>query len=275
MKLQPRFVEKPWGRTRLPSVFEKADDRCIGEIWFSAPDGAELPLLIKYIFTSERLSIQVHPDDDQARLRGLRHGKSECWYVIEAEPGALIGLGLKRATSREALQAAALDGTVEDLINWLPVKAGDFFNVPAGTVHAIGAGVSLLEVQQNIDVTYRLYDYGRPRELHLHDAVAVASLKAQAPFKALGQARSVKSVLIDEPHFSLVRVQEGSPDAEKLAQRDRWLIPLVGSVSAEGELCGVGGCLFAPAGTRICFSPDALLLMSSAGPLSQARRIAA
>ena len=154
-------------------MFEPPAGQRIGEVWFTG--GGDLPLLAKYIFTSERLSIQVHPNDQQARARGLASGKTECWYILDAEPDATIGLGLTREVSPEELRAAALDGSIEQLIDWRPVKAGDFILVPPGTIHAIGAGISLLEFQQNADVTYRLYDYGRPRELHLDDSVAVGS----------------------------------------------------------------------------------------------------
>jgi mannose-6-phosphate isomerase len=97
----------------------------------------------------------------------IRRGKEECWLVIDAEPGATLGVGFHEPVSHEVLRAAALDGSIEDMLVWHPVKAGDFFYIPANTVHAIGAGVSLIEIQQNSDITYRLYDYGRPRELHL------------------------------------------------------------------------------------------------------------
>ena len=109
MKLERRYVEKPWGRTELPPMFDPPTGDQIGEVWFT--DGAELPLLAKYIFTSERLSIQVHPDDAQARGRGLAQGKSECWYILDAEPGATLGLGLTRKIGVDELRAAALDGS--------------------------------------------------------------------------------------------------------------------------------------------------------------------
>src|SRR5690348_12309480 len=108
MKLDRRYVEKPWGRTQLPAIFDSPAGKRIGEIWFTGP--GDQPLLVKYLFTSERLSVQVHPNDEQARARGLERGKSECWYILEAEPGATLGLGLKRDASAEELRAAALDG---------------------------------------------------------------------------------------------------------------------------------------------------------------------
>jgi len=172
-RLRARPVERVWGRRHLPPGFpQPPGDEPIGEIWFEPPGDAEL--LVKYLFTSERLSIQVHPDDAAARAQGYPRGKDEAWFVIDAEPGAVIGLGLTRAISREALRQAALDGSIEGLLDWRPVAKGDLLYSPAGTIHAIGAGIALVEVQQNVDVTYRLYDYGRPRELHLDDAVAVA-----------------------------------------------------------------------------------------------------
>ena len=107
MKLERRYVEKPWGRTALPSIFDAPENKRIGEVWFTGADDA--PLLVKYLFTSERLSIQVHPDDDEARARGLQRGKTECWTILDAEPSATLGLGLKREGSKDELRAAALD----------------------------------------------------------------------------------------------------------------------------------------------------------------------
>ena len=173
-------MERVWGRRDLPAGFgDCSGEAPIGEVWYE--DGEDAALLVKYLFTSERLSIQVHPDDAAARARGLARGKDEAWLVIDAEPGAVIGLGLKHAVPAEALREAALDGSLETLIDWRPARVGDFYYSPGGTVHAIGAGLSLVEIQQNLDLTYRLYDYGRPRELHLDDAVAVAD---PAPFES-------------------------------------------------------------------------------------------
>src|SRR3546814_9037977 len=109
--------------------------------------------------------MQVEPEEDEARARGEPGGKDEAWRVLDADPGAAIALGMRKVMTREALRAAALDGTIEDHLFWQAVKAGDFFYTRAGTIHAIGEGVTLVEVQQNVDLTYRLWDYGRPREL--------------------------------------------------------------------------------------------------------------
>lgn len=248
MKLVAHAVEKPWGRDDLPAAFPRAAEGKTGEIWFEPADGAELPLLVKYIFTSERLSVQVHPDDAQARARGVASGKSECWYIVAAEPGAVLGLGVTGIADGEALRRAAADGSIVEAMEWKPVRAGDFFHVPAGTVHAIGAGITLVEVQQNGGVTYRLYDYGRPRELHLDDAVAVARLE---PYSG-GMMRSgaEAGTLVDGPHFTVVHARRGD---SPLSDRDRWIVPL-----------GTGECWFVRAGEAFQASADAEYLIASA-----------
>jgi mannose-6-phosphate isomerase len=244
MKLERRYVEKPWGRTQLPPMFDPPAGKRIGEVWFTG--AGEQPLLVKYLFTSERLSIQVHPNDEQARARGLQRGKSECWTILDAEPDATLGLGLKRRVSPDELRAAALDGSIEQLLDWRPVQTGDFFLVLAGTVHAVGAGISLLEFQQNSDVTYRLYDYGRPRELHLDDGVAVAS--AEPYPNSLEQHLSPKELrtLVEGPQFTLVHT-----DADALHDRVRWVIPLEGKVRHGDEIGRPGDCLLLQPGDRL------------------------
>lgn len=243
MKLERRYVEKPWGRVNLPPMFDPPAGERIGEIWFVG--GGDLPLLAKYLFTSERLSIQVHPNDQQARARGLPRGKSECWYILNAEPNSVLGLGLTREVSKEELRAAALDGSIEQLMDWRPVQAGDFVFVPPGTVHAIGGGISLLEFQQNADVTYRLYDYGRQRELHLDDGLAVAT---RGPFK--GTIRLLtegdEAALVHGPHFELVLT-----NADALTGRHRWIMPLGGKVRSGADSASAGECLLVDAGEPI------------------------
>ena len=266
MKLRTHQVEKPWGLRELPAVFGSTDGRRIGEIWFDAPGWDDLPLLVKYIFTGEKLSIQVHPDDGQARARGLAQGKSECWYILGAEADARLGLGLRAEVSADVLRAAALDGTIEQMIDWKPVRAGDFFFVPAGTIHAIGAGISLLEFQQNSDVTYRLYDYGRPRELHLDEAIAVAR-PGRYPGSLARGAADGDVVLIDGPQFTLCRA--GSADAlpAALADRRRWVMPLEGSAGGGGEDAGPGECLLLDPGVAVALTPGSVALVGAAGRL--------
>jgi mannose-6-phosphate isomerase len=244
MKLRRQYVEKPWGRTELPSIFDPPAGQRIGEVWFTG--GSELPLLAKYIFTSERLSIQVHPDDAQARARGLAQGKNECWYILEAEPDATLGLGLKHELTDSELRAAALDGSIEQLMDWRPVSKGDFFFVAAGTVHAIGAGISLLEFQQNADVTYRLYDYGRPRELHLDDAVAVAQAGPYPSTLAQHIHEADVQVLVEGPQFTLLQTR-----GDALQERQRWVLPLDGTVRSANDRAEAGECLLLEPGEEL------------------------
>ena len=176
VRLPTRFLEKVWGTTDLLPWYPNSAAK-IGEVWFEA----DLPLLVKFVFTSDRLSVQVHPDDEFAARHEKSRGKTEMWYVLRADPGARIALGFRQAISRERLRKTALSGEIENLLNWVDVTAGDAFFIPTGTVHAIGGGLALCEIQQHSDITYRLYDYGRPRELHLDKAIQVASTEASSP----------------------------------------------------------------------------------------------
>lgn len=241
MKLDRRFVEKPWGRTDLPATFEAPPGRRVGEVWFTGAD--EAPLLAKYIFTSERLSIQVHPPE-----------KTECWYVLDAEPGATIGLGLTRLVSSDELRAAALDGSIEQLVDWRPVGAGDFILVPPGTIHAIGGGLTLLEFQQNVDVTYRLYDYGRPRQLHVEQAVTVADPgRASSPVRRI--APDEEQMLVAGPAFTLVHSR-----GDRLEDRRRWVIPLDGQVECGPDVAAAGDCLLLDPGEALASAGARMLI---------------
>jgi mannose-6-phosphate isomerase len=243
MILPTRTVEKPWGRTDLPAPFTNPDGARIGEIWFEPP--RELPqLLVKYIFTSEKLSVQVHPSDAQTMAMGLgKQGKEECWLVVHAGPDAVLGVGFAQDIDAQTMRAAALDGSIENLLVWHKVRAGDFFYIPANTVHAIGPDVALIEVQQNSDITYRLYDYGRPRQLHLEQGMAVAS-GAPYPTHLHWHVPETGSVnLVDGPHFRLDRVT-GKP-ATRMAARYTGpvlVIPLAGEVTVAGATVAPGQC---------------------------------
>lgn len=258
MKLERRYVEKPWGRTELPAIFDAPSGERIGEVWFT--DGADLPLLAKYIFTSERLSIQVHPNDQQARERGLQQGKSECWYILEAEPGARLGLGLEREVGSADLREAALDGSIEGLMDWRAVRPGDFVFVPSGTVHAIGADISLLEFQQNSDVTYRLYDYGRPRELHLEDGIAVSNAGLFPDHLIQHLSDADERILVDGPHFTLVLTK-----SDALTDRQRWVLPLDGEVRSERDIGAPGDCLLLDPGEILETAAARMLIGATAG----------
>lgn len=267
MKLTPQQVEKPWGRTSIPRIFGNTGGKRIGEIWFEHEGIAADPLLVKYIFTSEKLSVQVHPSDEQAHARGLPSGKSECWYILDAEPSATLGLGLKKEISAAELRAAALDGSIEQLMDWRHVTAGDFFFVPAGTVHAIGAGISLVEFQQNADVTYRLYDYGRPRELHLNDGIAVSRPEPFPDRWARPAGGPVDAALHSGPQFTLVRAEGLEAIPATLMQRRRWVMPIQGAVAANGEQATAGECLLVEPGASIDFGESAVALVGSEGAL--------
>ncbi|QGP81007.1 class I mannose-6-phosphate isomerase [Sphingobium sp. CAP-1] len=269
MKLVANYVEKPWGRHDLPNWASPPQDlkEPIGELWFTPPDGAHLPLLVKYLFTSERLSVQVHPDDAQGHARGLAGGKTECWYIVDAQPGATLGIGLKRVLDPQQLRDAALDGSIEREMVWHPVTAGDFFFIPAGTVHAVGAGITLVEVQQNVDVTYRLYDYGRPRELHLEDGAAVSRALPYDMSNAVRASEQgpVERTLAQCPIFTVLRATDADDIRAKLGNRPVWIIPLNGMATAAGETAIVGACLYLDSPASLRLSEDALVLVAVEG----------
>jgi mannose-6-phosphate isomerase len=263
MKLLTKEVEKPWGRKDLPEQFaDFTQGRRIGEIWFEEPSGRQTPLLVKYIFTSEKLSVQVHPNDEQARVRGLPNGKTECWLILGAEPDSSIALGFREPLDRERMREAALDGSLEEAMDWKPVKAGDFFYVPAGTVHAIGAGISLIEIQQQSDVTYRLYDYGRPRELHLDDGIAVARGELYPAELMTNVSEAEDRTLVPGPLFQVEQVVAEGVVA-RLADRQRFVLPLTGTAETGGERASPGECLLVAPGEPLSASAGARLLLAS------------
>lgn len=234
LQMTPTLHEKPWGRNDLSAELANRTRR-IGEIWFDLAN-VELPLLVKRIHTSQRLSIQVHPDDALAHQAGLARGKEEWWLVTSAGPGATLGLGTVRPLSPDELKSAALEGSLELEMRWFPVARGDWFHVPPGTIHAIGADVSIVEIQQNSDVTYRLFDYGRQRELHL--AAGISASDARPYDTSLsGRLRDVPNVplhqLVDGAHF---RIWSGTgiKALADLPDDDLWLVPLEGSLALGG-----------------------------------------
>jgi mannose-6-phosphate isomerase len=229
--LKPEFSQRPWGASDLSPIYSEfpgAPGELIGESWLTgdkckvangplagqtlaevvkrygrelvgdtAPQADHFPLLMKFIFPKDKLSVQVHPDDEGARKIGEPCGKNECWYVLAAEPGAQIGLGLKPGTTREEFERAIKEVRAEELLNWIDVKAGEMYFVDAGTVHAIASGSILVETQQNSDLTFRLYDYGRPRELHVKQGLEAVRAQTHA-----GKVRDGKGpVLVVSPWF--------------------------------------------------------------------------
>jgi mannose-6-phosphate isomerase len=240
--------EKIWGSTQLSPWFPDSREK-IGEVWFLS-DGEPLPILVKFIFTSDRLSVQVHPDDEYARAHENSPGKTEMWHILRAEPGATIAVGLREEVSREALREAAISGEIESLLSWVPVAPGDTVFTPPGTIHAIGAGIALCEIQQQSDVTYRLYDYGRPRQLHLERGIAVAH-----PGPYSGKSEPVRLSATEErlaacPYFVTDRIQVCAgfryrPEPGRM----HLLIVLEGSGRLAGEPFRAGEAWMVPAGT--------------------------
>lgn len=193
-------------------------------------DVADFPLLIKLISTRDVLSVQVHPDDATARRHGAASGKAEAWVILDAAPGARVALGLARAVSQADLRDMALSGRIEDELAWFPVRPGDVIDVPCGTIHAIGGGITLYEVQQPADITWRLYDWGRGRELHLDDAleVAIAGV-AQGPTRRSG-------ALIQGPIFNVWQAEPGPVEGA----RWRALTCTSGRLEVEGAALSAG-----------------------------------
>ncbi len=234
-RLAPYFRTRIWGFNDLSPWFDyKTDGEPIGEVWLTGEmcpaetgplaglslekitathgeallgkgrAGQEFPLLIKILFPKEKLSVQVHPDDALAQKYGEPRGKTECWYALDAQPGAEVALGIKPGTPPYQVRAAIQASHLEELLNLVPVEKGDMIFVDAGTVHAIGPGAVLLETQQTSDLTYRMYDYGRPRELHLDKSLEAMRLTTGAG-KMTPKSVNGHSVLIDQKYFRVER----------------------------------------------------------------------
>ena len=256
--LPTRSVEKVWGRTELPAPFGAAKGERIGEIWFEPPPELDA-LLVKFLFTSDKLSVQCHHSDEQA-LEG-EQGKEECWLVLDAEPEARIAIGLKEPADTATLKQAAQDGSIEQMLAWHKVSAGDFFYLPAGTIHAIGGGLSIVEIQQNSDTTFRLFDYGRPRELHLERGLEVA-IRDVYPSQQSAKVGDTSETLVSGPHFRLDRVV-GMPTQSVL---DRYkgmhlILPLVGEVQAKDTTVNAGHCALADGSAELDFSKSKVTLL--------------
>jgi mannose-6-phosphate isomerase len=235
-RIAPFFSPRPWGTRDLSPWYDFRPTEPIGEAWLTGPqclietgdqqgrtlselaeaypdallgphrnEVGDYPLLVKILFPHEKLSVQVHPDDKLAQQIGEPRGKTECWYVLEAQPGAAIALGLKKGSTVEAMRKAIGDHTLEAMLEQVPVVKGDMIFVDAGTVHAIGPGVVLLETQQTSDITYRLYDYGRPRELHIDRGLAATRLHTAAG-KVAPKAEGARVRLIEQKYFSVDRI---------------------------------------------------------------------
>src|SRR5580765_5478715 len=255
LRMLPAFDPRPWGTTDLSPIYpdHKFEEK-IGEAWLTgdhckvangplagrtlsdlsetcgrllvgeaARDDKRFPLLLKFLFPHEKLSVQVHPDDAQAQRTGQPWGKTECWYVASAKPGAQIALGLKPGVSSSCLRPAIEENRAEALLNWINVYPGEMIYVAGGTVHTLGPGSIIVETQQQSDMTYRLYDYGRPRELHLRDGMAavrekVKSGKVLRPAPEQISSKTRRAPLVAAPYF-VVEMYEAK-DSLDLSVRD-------------------------------------------------------
>lgn len=273
-----------WGGTTLKTWGKPSKEANIAEAWELSfredgptllPDGRALkdvatkedlgakvqhfpyfPVLIKLIDSESNLSIQVHPSDDYALKNENSFGKTEMWHIIAAKPGAGLYLGFKHETNEEEVRARIKDNTLTDLLQFIPVKPGENYFIPSGTVHAIGAGVTLAEIQQNSNLTYRLYDYGRlgkdgkPRELHVDKAMKVVSFKPYEPIRfpspVMGECSYFRSILgkvekgvIGAPKDSFASITflsgEGKFHGETFKQGDTFFIPAGKSGEIEGN----------------------------------------
>jgi mannose-6-phosphate isomerase len=286
--LDPQFVHRIWGARSLAPLFPHMTSlpEPVGEVWLTGNNcriasGAfagrtladawrampaeyagtrmdtkePFPLLVKFLFPEDILSIQVHPGDDYVRLHEAHTGwtgKTEMWHVVAARPGAEVLVGLKPEITREGFRRAIADGTAEQCLERIPITAGDTIFVPAGTVHTIGPGSVLCEIQQNSDLTYRVFDYnrrdasGQPRELHIEKALAVARFGPQRGGKVgplAGRERLGGSSLVSCPYFEVQRYAEEIPcDFEESASAESFHLIIflegAGAVSFPGGRLG-------------------------------------
>lgn len=282
-RLKPWFSPRPWGRRSLEPWYSGAQvgtSEPVGEAWLTGPQSIietgplagqtlaeaasshapevlgtmpaaiapppEFPLLVKLLFPADKLSVQVHPDDAHAQAMGQPRGKTECWYVLSAGPGAQIALGFNPALkpeqlSAESVRAAIAAGTLEGLLEWVPVASGDMIFVDAGTVHAIGPGMVLLETQQTCDITFRMYDYGRPRELHVENALRVMKTHTAAgkvAARKLGDSsgRHPFTRLIEQKYFTVDRYDLAPGEQVSVpANNPGCLVALSGAATIAGD----------------------------------------
>lgn len=280
-ELLPLFRERVWGREDLAPYYSGAADvnERIGEIWFTFSENATAlgkslreilsenpgilgtganvqhadlcPLLVKLIFTTERLSVQVHPDDGYARHHHGCLGKTEAWYVMDTQPPAEVAVGFRETLTPERFASAVKSGEVEQLLDWRKTKPGDVIFTPAGTVHAIGAGLTICEIQENSDITYRLYDYGRPRELHLEHGMKVSHLGPHTHQSETTSISKGRDGLLSCDYFHIERL---TPQQRILLDGNQpfysLLICTKGSGSIDGEPFAAGRSWFVPAGNH-------------------------
>ena len=292
VELMPLFQERIWGKTSLAPLFPdelrttSGSSVRIGEVWFSFRENStsagvtlgELlktnpgllgsagnpehpgvcPILVKLLFTTERLSVQVHPDDNYAMQHHQSLGKTEAWYVLRDEPPGEVAVGFREELTPERFRDSIASGDIENLLDWRKVHAGDVIFTPAGTVHAIGAGLTVCEIQENSDITYRLYDYGRPRELHVDDGVRVAHLGPHRYDARPIPVEPGRDELVSCPYFRIERLRP----KQQFVLGDNLpyyaiVICVAGQGRFEGRACRAGQAWLVPAGSQAAFTSAA------------------
>ncbi len=255
--IAPRFVPKIWGANELEPWFPNQREK-IGEVWFPAGE-----LLIKFLFTTEDLSVQVHPDDEYAARHENSRGKTEMWYILRADAGAQVALGFRNPLEREQAAELSRSGEIMAHLAWHKAQAGDTFFTPAGTVHAIGKGLALCEIQQNSDVTYRIFDYGRPRELHMDRALDVSEWTCHSGAAETREIAPGVRELVRCGHFSTVRVDARG---ETTMPGGQFAIVLEGSGTIDGQPFRPGTVWeLGPGETTFQPAAAAVLLLTGAG----------
>lgn len=271
--MTPLFDPRPWGTHDLSPIYPRQFKEKIGESWLTgdhckvqngplsgktlaelaahyrrelvgdaSADESRFPLLAKFLFPHEKLSVQVHPDDGDAQAIGQPWGKTECWYVAHAEPGAEVGLGLKPGVTVAQLEQAISQNRAEDLLNWIEVSAGDMIYVAGGTVHTLGPGSIIVETQQQSDTTFRLYDYGRPRELHLEQGLRVIKEKAKSgkvrPLAFAGLDRNLNHPhpLVASTYFVVQRFDLEKGGVSEFTARDHHSVQIVVAIDGAGAV---------------------------------------
>ncbi len=297
LKFKPQLHAKIWGGTKLHQLLGKENVPQAGESWeitgmegqssvvingYLAENtleelievymgelvgdkayekfGLEFPLLIKFIDANSKLSVQVHPNDKMAAEKHNAYGKTEMWYIMQADANSKIACGFNSAINKESLHQRIENNTLEEVLNYIPVEKGDTFFIPAGTVHAINEGVLIAEIQQTSDVTYRLCDYNRKdeqgnlRELHINEALEAIDYKAEAPQKITAKPTENKSEeLVKCPYFTTNTLTLTQGIMKDIYTLDSFVIYLVVSGSVvimhndTKELLKTGECLLIPA----------------------------
>ena len=286
-RLTPSLHECIWGGDSLKALGKRTEGGVFGESWeLSFVKGSEalvdgvkitdafdrdawgrackkfenFPVITKFIDAADKLSVQVHPSDDYALVNEGQYGKTEMWYVVDAKPGAGIYMGLKEKVTPEEFARAVADGTVEGLLDFKEVKPSEVYFIPSGTVHAIGAGTLIFEIQQNSTLTYRLYDYmrkdasGNMRELHVDKAMKVANFDRYMPPRVEKNATLIGKCKYFETH-----IYKLSGEEVKVVSDDSYmsLTCTRGAGFIEGERARIGDSFFVPAGVgEITISGD-------------------